>query len=163
MLFEIIDQKENCTNIVSQNKIISNPEYIKLTRTWTYHPSLDGLDIEYASLYTNGKSLNDCCPDHLIEEWESVKKKHLAFIKSFNQAKVKSNDHCFYDLVPASFVVEYFSLKSKITEHVLDNYPKPKNYDFLLGLMKMSLLIISTLIIQQMDLFFNIFFNFHLE
>ena len=138
MLFEIIDQKENCTNIVSHNKIISNPEYLNLTKTWAYHPSLKDLNIQYASLYANGKSLNDCCPDHLIEEWESVKKKHLAFIKSFSEAKVRPNDHCFYDLVPASFVAEYFTTKSKITDHVLSTYPKPKNYDFLLGLMKMT-------------------------
>ena len=138
MLFQIIDQKQNCKNIYSNNKIISNPDYKDLTGTWSYHSSLkENNNIEYASLLTAGKSFDECCPDNLQDKWNKVKEKHFSFIRSFKEAKVQSSDHCFYDLVPESFVIEYFEIKNQITDHVLNNYNKPSNYDFLLDLSKL--------------------------
>ena len=137
MIFEIIDKKQECTNIVSDGKIISKPNYENLTKTWDYHPSLNNSNIEYAYLYAQGKSLDECCPEHLRDEWQRVKDIHKAFIKSFTVAKVEAENHCFYDLVPSSFVIDYFSTKSKITEHVISNNERPKNYDFMLELLKL--------------------------
>ena len=37
----------------------------------------------------------------------------------------------FTDLVPNAHLVHYYSLKNEITQHVLDNYERPKNYGFL--------------------------------
>jgi hypothetical protein len=82
--------------------------------TWDYNTVLKEYNIEYASLYAQGKNIDEICPDHLRDEWETVKKKHFSFIKSFDTAKVKSKDYCFYDLVPESFVVDFFNVKSKI-------------------------------------------------
>ena len=132
MLFQIIDNKQQCTSIYSNHEIISDPEYGKLSKTWSYNSVLKDKNIEYASLYAQGKNLDQCCPDILKESWEQVKEKHLAYIKSFEGAKVKINDYCFYDLVPKSFVIEYFNIKSQITNYVLNSYKKPENYDFLL-------------------------------
>jgi len=134
MLFQIIDNKQQCASIYSNNQIISEPEYNKLSKTWTYNSVLKDKDIKYASLYAKGQNLDQCCPDSLKEIWEQVKQKHFAYIKSFEEAKVKYNDYCFYDLVPESFVIEYFNIKSQITDHVLNSYKKPENYDFLLEL-----------------------------
>ena len=134
MLFQIIDNKQQCTSIYSNKEIISEPEYNKLSKTWTYNSVLKDKDIEYASLYAQGQNLDQCCPASLKEVWEKVKQKHFAYIKSFEEAKVKYNDYCFYDLVPESFVIEYFDIKSQITEHVLNSYDKPENYEFLLEL-----------------------------
>ena len=137
MLFQIIDNKQECASIYSNNNIISNPDYNSLSKTWDYNSVLEGYNIEYASLYVGGKNINEICPDHLRDEWEMIKKKHFAFIKSFETAKVKSKDYCFYDLVPESFVVDFFGVKSKITEWVLENYRKPNNYDYLVDLSKL--------------------------
>lgn len=131
MLFEIIDQKQKCKNIVLNNKIVSQPVYKDLSKTWSYHSSLKNYDIEYASLYSQGKTLDECCPENLKDKWNIIKQKHLAYIKSFETGFCELYDHCFYDLVPESFVIEYFSIKNKITEHVLKTYDKPENYDFL--------------------------------
>ena len=144
MLFEIIDQKEICKNIYFDNTIVSNPDYKKLSKTWDYHSSLKDYNIEYAFLYSDGKSLDKCCPEHLQNEWEPIKEKHLAYIRSFQYGFCELNDHCFYDLVPESFVIEYFKIKSKITEHVLNTYDKPHNYDFLVELSKLITLIRDT-------------------
>jgi len=137
MLFEIIDQKQTCKSIYSENTIISNPKYNKINKTWAYHSSLENHRVEYASLYAQGKTVDECCPENLKESWEAVKKKHLSYIKSFKEAKVQTYDHCFYDLVPQSFVIEYFKSKSQITEYVINNYIKPENYDFLIELTKL--------------------------
>ena len=134
MLFQIIDSKQECPSIYMDQKIISEPEYDKLSKTWTYNCALKDYDIEYASLYAQAQTLNECCPDSIKDEWEQVKQKHLAYINSFTEAKVKYNDYCFYDLVPESFVKEYFNIKSQITDHVLKSYTKPDNYSFLLEL-----------------------------
>ena len=137
MLFQIIDNKQECASIYSNNNIISNPDYNSLSMTWDYNSVLENYNIEYASLYVNGQKLDEVCPDHLKGEWEIIKKKHFAFIKSFETAKVKSKDYCFYDLVPKSFVIDFFSIKSKITQWVLENYTKPANYDYLVELSKL--------------------------
>ena len=119
MLFQIIDNKQICSSIYSNKQIINDPEYDSLTQTWSYNSSLKDYDIDYASLYVNGKSLDQSCPDILKDKWEKVKQKHLALLKSFEIGKVNYNDYCFYDLVPESFVMEFFEVKSEITEHVL--------------------------------------------
>ena len=133
-LFQVIDNKQYCKSIYSNKEIISNPNYKDYLYTWSYNSVLKEQDIQYASLYAQGQNLDLCCPDILKEKWEHVKGKHFAYIKSFKEAKVKSNDYCFYDLVPESFVIEYFDMKSQITDHVLNSYDKPENYDFLLKL-----------------------------
>lgn len=134
MLFEILDPKQKCKNVYSQNRIIANPPYEKLSKTWAYHPTLKDYDIGYASIYAQAKTLEECCPEDTRAEWDHVKKKYLAYIKSFNVAQCEIGDECFYDLVPQSFVLEYFRIKNKITEHVLETYPRPPNYDFFVEL-----------------------------
>jgi len=134
MLFEIIDQKQKCKNIYANRKILDKPEYDKLTQTWMYHPTLKGHDIKYASLYAQTKTLDECCPDEIRKEWNHIKKKYLAYLKSFQNGFCELDNECFYDLVPESFVIEYFDIKNKITAHVLDVFPEPKNYKFLVEL-----------------------------
>jgi len=134
MLFQIIDNKQQCASIYTNKEIISKPEYNKLSKTWSYNSILKDQDIKYAYLYAQGQNLEQCCPDSLKENWEEVKQKHFAYIKSFEEAKVKFNDYCFYDLVPESFVIEYFDMKSQITDYVLNSYDKPENYEFLIEL-----------------------------
>ena len=134
MLFQIIDNKQECKSIYSNKQIVSEPEYNNLSKTWEYNPVLKDKDIQYTHLYSQGKNLDQCCPDILKDEWEKVKQKHFAYINSFEVGKAKYNDYCFYDLVPESFVIEYFEMKSKITEHVLNSYERPENYEFLMEL-----------------------------
>tara|TARA_R100001594_G_scaffold76463_1_gene111071 strand:- start:190 stop:1140 length:951 start_codon:yes stop_codon:yes gene_type:complete len=55
---------------------------------------------------------------------------------SFQEAKISLYDNCFYDLVPERFVLEYCDVKNEITKHILENYDKPKNYNFLVSLSK---------------------------
>ena len=137
MLFEIIDQNQNCKNIYADQQILTDPPYEKLTQTWEYHSSLKDCTIEYGTLYAQGKTLDECCPDHLLEPWGIIKKKYQAYIRSFEKSFCDAGDECFYDLVPRSFVIDYFNIRSKITSHVLSTFPRPDNYDFLLELLQL--------------------------
>ena len=83
MLFEIIDQKQHCKKIYIDNQIVSEPDYQELSGTWSYHSSLKDYEIEYASLYSLGKNLEECCPDDLQNDWQAIKQTHIAYINSF--------------------------------------------------------------------------------
>ena len=54
-----------------------------------------------------------------------------AYKKSFDIAKVDLREHCFFDLVPHSALVEFCEIKNQITEYVFENNEKPENYDYL--------------------------------
>tara|TARA_Y100000592_G_scaffold97017_1_gene166767 strand:+ start:3981 stop:5141 length:1161 start_codon:yes stop_codon:yes gene_type:complete len=100
------------------------------SRTWKYVPWLKGAEVEYASLYLEGKSIGDIVPEYLKEDWEDVSKKIIAFKRSLELAHVDTNENCFYDLVPQRFLIDFCSIQNKITQHVFDNVTKPKRYEF---------------------------------
>ena len=129
--FEIIDRKQFCKNIVSNGSILSEYDIDSLSSTWEYHPLLKHKNINYAKIFVNGKTLNDCCPEYLRENWEEVQRKNKVFARAFRNTKVRMTNCCLFDLLPENFTVEYFSLVNKITDHVLKLNERPKNYDFL--------------------------------
>jgi hypothetical protein len=129
MIFQALDDKENCVAIYIENDLIKEiPE--NLTKSWSYSAFLKGRNIDYAQLYCEGKSLGEVCPDNLKENWDFINYKLKAFLASFKEAKVSLRENCFYDLVPKKFLLEYCFLKNEITEHVLKTYPKPQEYEF---------------------------------
>ena len=54
------------------------------------------------------------------------------------EAKINLSDVCFFDLVPENFLLELCEIKNQITESVFKRFERPKNYDFMLRLMKFS-------------------------
>lgn len=136
MIFQTLDNKGECVGVFADGELFFGELPDGLTRTWSYAPYLDE-DVEYASLYCQGLSPDDVCPDSLKGEWTSVSKRMKAFLKSLKISKVSLEEVCFFDLVPERFLKEYFDLKSRISEHVFKTYAKPDNYDFLSELTKM--------------------------
>jgi len=133
MIFQTLDGKKKCTNVYVNNKIYDEiPE--GLTGTWSYNSSTPGVDC--ANLYCGGQTIDSVCPPELENRWKASNDKMKAFMNSFIQSKIDLNQHCFYDLVPGHFLLEFYEIKNKITEHVFENYKKPENYDFLLELAK---------------------------
>ena len=131
MIFQIIDDKRECTGVFINGKIEHREVGEDLTATWGYSPLLETMDVELASLYCNGLNMDEACPDHLKERWSVRKKKIESFIKSFLNSKVNIGDVCFYDLVPVKHLTHYYNCKNEITEHIINNSPRPKNYSFL--------------------------------
>ena len=133
MIFQILDNKIECRGVYLNNQILNEPPE-GLTATWGYSANLP-LDVEYAKFYCN-KELDEVCPERIKDKWEKVSQKLKAHLKSFITAKIDLTEHCFYDLVPEQFLREYCELKNEITQHVLDTYEKPEDYDYLLSLAK---------------------------
>jgi len=134
VLFQTLDDKDQCVGIYYDGKLIFNFDDFPqdLTRTWRYSPYLLGYrGVDYAELYAQGKTLEQMCPDYLAEDWEEVCSKLKAFLLSFSFAKVNLRHNCFFDLVPEKFLRDYCQIKNQITNHVIDNYPKPSNYKHL--------------------------------
>ena len=126
MLFQAIDDNKNCVGIYTNGELIFDNLPSDLTKTWKYAEYLDGRQIEYAYIYTGGKSLIEVCPESLLDDWKRVKKKFEAYLKTFQIAKVSLFDNCLYDLVPQGFLKEFFDVRNNITEHVFENYKKTR-------------------------------------
>ena len=71
------------------------------------------------------------CPPELAETWEKANRRMRAFKKSFEIAKIDFREHCFFDLVPHDFLVEFLEIKNQITEHVFETYEPAVNEEHL--------------------------------
>ena len=61
-VFQIIDDKKECTGLFIDNKIEHREIAGDLQGTWSYHPLLGDSQVALAALYCSGKSLEDVCP-----------------------------------------------------------------------------------------------------
>jgi len=138
MYFEVIDNKFDCFGYFFDGHIMFMPPNTGTTKyCWTYNSALkDYSDIQYVSLYCEGKTITEVCPDYLKNDWTKLNERFKAFFKSFHTAKINLEENCFYDMVPMSFLIDYFDIKVKIIEHVASTYQKPANYDHLYEVMK---------------------------
>ena len=137
MLIQALDDKQHCIGIYHEGKLIYDCDEFDLdavSATWNYSPIFAQKDAVIASLLVGGKSLDEVCPGFLRHRWETINARLKAFYKSFSTAKVSLDKHCFYDLVPQRFLLEYCEVKNKITQHILNEYDKPENYDFMRNL-----------------------------
>lgn len=137
MLFQALDNKQECIGVYHDGELYFDDLPPNLTRTW----GISGLDldnVEYAHVYSGGKTLTEACPESLQVKWENVNSKFKAYLNSFKQAKISMHEHCFFDLVPPRFLLEYYSVADKITDHVFKTHLKPANYDFLVELVKFT-------------------------
>ena len=128
-MFQVLDVKNECVGFYKNGKIIKELT-VDMDHTWNYTSILHGKDIQYAHIYCGGKTIDECCPEHLKDEWERVNKKIKAFLNSFVESKVSLDENCVFDLIPERFLKEFYDAKCKITEHVFKNYPQPPEYTF---------------------------------
>jgi hypothetical protein len=131
MLFQTLDDKNTCVGVYANNNLQFKNIPDDLTKTWSYSAFLKGKDIEYAQLYCSGQTLEQACPEHLKSDLEVVNKKLKAITKSIKTSKVSLRENCFYDLVPKNFLIELCEVKNLITEYILQNVEKPKEYNFI--------------------------------
>jgi len=132
MIFQILDNKTECKTLYADGTLYKEAP-ADLKGTWEYKPNLPP-EVEFAKLYCKGSPIGDACPEHLKSEWAKASGKLKAYLNSFMQAKISLEEHCFYDLVPQHFLLDFYEVKNKITKHIFDTYEKPENYDFLLQL-----------------------------
>jgi len=131
MLFQTLDDKKECVGVYYNGELDFGDIPQNLSKTWSYSNFLEGKEIEYASIYCNGRAIDDICPAHLLEDWERVSNRLKAFMRANKLAKVNLDDNCFFDLTPQRFLKEYCEVKNKICDWIFQNYQRPKNYDHL--------------------------------
>ncbi len=148
MLFQVLDQKRDCIGYFANNSINPTPEIPLHGATWEYSTHLPGDYYELARIYSHGATLTEVCPDDLREGWEEVKKQLRACLKAFKTSHLSLDENCFYDVVPEYFLYQYLRAKNNITQHVLETYPKPANYDLMYNLVEM----VSTISQQPLNI-----------
>lgn len=136
MTFVLLDDKDWCKGVYHRGELHFKDLPKSLSKTWNYISYLSDLDIEYCSIYAQGKTLDQVCPSSFKDEWDNRKNKLKAFRNSFHEAKISLEENCFFDLVPQQFLLEICETKSKIIDHVFETYKKPENYTFLLEVSK---------------------------
>jgi len=137
MYFQTLDDKTECVGVYKDGVLHFDEMPADLERTWRFGGSVGSDSVEYAWLRCGGLSLQEVCPENLLERYKSSIQKMKAFHKSFRIAKLDFNEHCIFDLIPQDSLMEFCEIKNQITEHVFDNYEKPQNYDFLVDASKL--------------------------
>jgi len=130
MLFQALDYKQFCRLFYMGGELHTDFDPQKMTKTWQYSGHLEGQNVEYATLYCKGRSVDDMCPKHLQEKWIRLRKKKMAYMKSLKIAHIDISDVCIYELLPWRFLKEYCETKNKITQYVLNTHSRPTNYNF---------------------------------
>ena len=132
MIFQTLDDKDQCVGIYANNKLhFDDSEFPdNLSVTWQYVPYLRDLDVDYALLYLEGTPLKQVLPEYLKDDWEDVSRSVASFRRSLAAAKVDMGENCFFDLVPKRFLINLCEVKNNITEYIIKNIDKPKRYDF---------------------------------
>ncbi len=132
MMFQTLDDKSECVGIYTNDQLyFDQKEFPKgLTATWKYSPYLRSMDIEYVSLYMEGKKIEENIPEYLLDDWKDSLKKLNAFKKSLRIACVDTRENCFFDLVPDRFLIDFCKIKNRITEHIQKTVPRPRRYEF---------------------------------
>tara|TARA_R100000008_G_scaffold82934_1_gene67735 strand:+ start:729 stop:1907 length:1179 start_codon:yes stop_codon:yes gene_type:complete len=134
LLFQALDNKIECYKIFCNGALHDDYDISSLTHTWYISKNITDLNVEYAKIWAHGQDLQGVCPEDLLPRWKSVSSQAKVFLKTFREAKINLEDVCFYDLVPESFLLDYYDVKNSITRHVFNSYDKPKNYDFMKNL-----------------------------
>lgn len=130
MTFQVLDTKGECVGFYQNGEVVYNSIIEQLDKTWNYTSILRGKNIQYAQIYASGKSLDECCPIEIKNDWENVNKKLKSFFSSFIQSKVSLEENCIFDLIPERYLKEYYDVKCKITDHVFETHQKPPEYEF---------------------------------
>ena len=132
MIFQVLDNKIECVGFYHNKKFIKNDVPPDLNQTWDASPNFLRNNVEYAKLYAQVDTIDDVAlPPPLQEAWKGSTKQMKAFINCLQKSKVNLEDHCFYDLVPDSFLLDHCENKNQITKFIFENFSKPPNYSFL--------------------------------
>ena len=136
MYFQTIDTKQECNLIYDGKSLTDYDDSLVGDRTWSHSCFLEK-DVEYAYLYAKS-GISQAAPEHLQMALKESHNRLRAFYISLSEAKIDLNRHCFFNLVPDSFITEHCELKNKVCKYVFDTIEKPSDYEFLSDLHKLT-------------------------
>ena len=138
MIFQILDDKRECLGLFSGGKFYYGHIKRSFEKTWDWSPHLSDDDYEYARIWSGGKTLEEACPEHLVDRYNVHKKRVRNFIKAAASAKINLEDVCLFDVIPEQALVHWCQVKNEICDYVFENYTKPSNHKFMIDLSKLS-------------------------
>ena len=128
MIFQTLDDKSECVGVYVDGKLYFDDIPDNLTVTWSSAGSTIDSNAQLMSLWSDGKTIEECCPEEHAEELRACQNKLKAYLKSFKIAKVNMHDHCIFDMIPHDFLLRFCEVKNKVTEHVYNTHTQPENY-----------------------------------
>ena len=137
MLFQVLDHKKDCVGYFANNHIHATGVVPDTGITWELSDHMRGEVYELGRIYSHGAPLTDVCPEDMKADWDRIKKALRSCLKAFRTARLSLDDNCLYDVVPETLLYEYLNAKNKITDYVIQTYPRPKNHDAMLNLNRM--------------------------
>jgi len=96
LIFQTLDDKNECVGTYAEGKLSFDELPDDLTACWAPVPYLEGKEIDYASLYCEGKTPDQICPDNLRDDWDECNEKMKAFYRSFMLGRVSLDENCFF-------------------------------------------------------------------
>ena len=112
MLFQAITV-ENKEIIYANGKVCTDTTPI-LTKTWSYCPSLDNKDIEYAEFRCGGLTLDEVCPEHIRDRWELAKERVKSHCRACIESRIDIAGGKFYNFLPQAVLLGYLQTKNAI-------------------------------------------------
>lgn len=155
MIFQILDDKRDCLGLFSNGEFYYGQIKRAFEKTWDWSPHLSDDDYEYARIWCGGKSLEEVCPQHLVDRYNVHKKRVRNFVKAAATAKINLDDVCLFDIIPQQSLVHWCEVKNDICEYVFENYTKPSNHKFLIDLNKLVYEISNNPVILDQNKLFN--------
>ena len=96
MIFQTLDDKSECGGVYVDGKLYFDDIPDNLTVTWSSAGSTIDSNAQLMSLWSDGKTIEECCPEEHAEELRACQNKLKAYLKSFKIAKVNMHDHCIF-------------------------------------------------------------------
>lgn len=134
MIFQVLDDKQECLGIYAENKFYYGKLKRHFERTWDWSPHLSDDEYEYARIWCGGKTLDEACPEHLKDRYDVHKKRIRSFIKASVTAMINLDDICLFDTIPERTLGHFCQIKNEICEHVFSTYQRPANHRFMVEL-----------------------------
>ena len=130
MYFSVLDNKKDCFGFFQNGELFYEkpPEDMKVT--WKHSESLCAGSYEYISVLARNDDLSAICPTQMTSEWQRVDSKMRAFHRSFLTSGINLDEHCFFDMVPQQFLLDYFSVKEDMMKVVYESTKKTENFFF---------------------------------
>jgi len=139
LYFQTLDSKGECLGYYANSELHYKEVPLNADKTWSYSSALKERQIDYARIYSGGKTLAEACPEELKPTWDKITKQLHSFLKSFRTAKINLEETCVYNLIPEFFLYELCDAKNEITKYTLENYGRPLNHDFMVDVIGMTL------------------------
>ena len=155
MIFQILDDKKDCLGLFCSGKFYYGQIERSFEKTWDWSPHLLDDDYEYAKIWCGGKTLEEACPEHLIDRLTVYKKRIKNFVKAASIAKINLDDVCLFDIVPEQSLIHWCQVKNDICQYIFDNNVKPSNHKFLTNLSKLVYEISQNSVVLNHERLFN--------